>query len=332
MEKSVKNYSGRERIIPALLLVIGLICASWISTHTSNTELSSINPDRLIVASDTIKKNKKTKNNKKTESKSKETSANKQEQNHQSELEPDLSDAGEFETDYAFQFNQGHFPIPDNDFELHGMPPMSLMMPPFPDVLVQIDSPGIGFKGSEWEEFSKEFEENFKAEFGDFYEKHQEDIQHMLEDVHEKVNNKFDKEWGLKIEDFAQNRADWAKVVGERWQREAELLSQQDEQMQREQERLKARNREFERNRLEFEIRMNAFKESNRLFEEKMKEQLIKDGYLGKDEQLETMYWQNGKIEINGKKIKPEDEKKYNEIHDKRFEGCQVFRSPGKFE
>ena len=67
MEKSVKNYSSREKIIPALLLVIGLICASWISTHTSKTELSSINPDRLIVASDTIKKNKKPKVNKKVD-------------------------------------------------------------------------------------------------------------------------------------------------------------------------------------------------------------------------------------------------------------------------
>ncbi len=38
------------------------------------------------------------------------------------------------------------------------------------------------------------------------------------------------------------------------------------------------------------------------------------------------MHWHNGKIEINGKKIKPEDEKKYNEIHDKYFEGCKVFR------
>ena len=130
MEKSVKNYSGRERIIPALLLVIGLICASWISTHTSKTELSSINPDRLIVASDTIKKNKKTKSNKKTESKCRRRlPSNEQEQNHQSELEPDLSDAEEFETDYAFQFNQGAFPVPDNDFELPGMQPMPMMMP-----------------------------------------------------------------------------------------------------------------------------------------------------------------------------------------------------------
>ena len=71
---------------------------------------------------------------------------------------------------------------------------------------------------------------------------------------------------------------------------------------------------------------MKALEESNRLFEEKMKEQLIKDGYLGKDEKLETIHWQDGKLEINGKKIKPEDEKKYNEIYKKRFEGCQVFR------
>ncbi len=132
MEKSVKNYSSRERIIPALLLVIGLICASWISTHTSKTELSSVNPDKLFVASDTIKKNKKTKVNKKAESKSKEISTNKQKQDDKSELEPDLSDAKEFETDYAFQFNQGHFPVPDNDFELHGMPPMSMMIASVP--------------------------------------------------------------------------------------------------------------------------------------------------------------------------------------------------------
>jgi bla regulator protein blaR1 len=331
MEKSVKNYSGRERIIPAVLLVIGLICASWISAHTSKTELSSINPDKVVVASDTIKKNKKIGKNKKADTTTKEIATNKQEQDEESELEHNLSDAMEFETDYAFQFNQGHFPVPENDFDLPGTPSLfesfgmqlSMMLPPGH---IQVDSPGFHFNENNWEEFSKEFEENFKAKFEDFYQKHQEDIQHMLEDVQNKVNGKFDKEWELKVEDFAQEQAERARSFEDKWHREAELLSQHDEHMQREQERLDAQHREFERNHARLEENMKALEESNRIFEEKLKEELIKDGYLGKDEKLETIHWQNGKLEINGKKIKPEDEKKYNEIYKKRFEGCQVFR------
>jgi len=335
MENSVKHYSGRERIIPAVLLVIGLICASWISAHTSQTELSTVNPDRLIVVSDTIKKNKTAKNNKKAQSQSKEIETNKQKQKDESDVDPDLSVAKEFETDYAFQFNQGHFPVPDNDFalpgtppifELHGTVPMSLMIPPLPEILLQLDSPGIGFKGNEWEEFSKEFEENFKAKFEDFYQKHQEDIQHMLEDVQNKVNSKFDKEWELKVEDFAQEQEERARTFEDKWRREAELMSLQDEHLQRQQESLEAQHREFERNRVRLEENMKALEENNRILNEKLKEQLTKDGYLGKDEKLETIHWQNGKLEINGKKIKPEDEKKYKEIYEKRFEGCQVFR------
>src|SRR5688572_19716506 len=46
MEKSVKNYSVRERIVPALLLAIGLVCASWITNRTyegeSMTSLQSV--------------------------------------------------------------------------------------------------------------------------------------------------------------------------------------------------------------------------------------------------------------------------------------------------
>ena len=344
MEKSVKSYSSKERIAPALLLVIGLICASWMSTQTSKTELSPTDPGRLVVVSDTVKKNKKIennkkiKNNKKIESKSKETSTISQEQNEKSDLEPDLSDAEEFETDYAMQFNQGHFSVPNNNFELPGTLPifesfgmeLSTMLPPGH---LQLDSPGFHFNENNWEEFSKEFEENFKTKFEDFYEKHQKDIQHMLEDMQNKVNSKFDKEWELKVEDFAQEQEERARIFEDKWQREAALMSQQDEHMQREQERVQAHQRGFDRNRLEFELRMGAFKEINRLFEDKMREQLIKDGYLGKDEKVETMHWQDGKIEINGKKIKPEDEKKYNEIYEKRFEGCQVFpRVTRKFE
>ena len=322
MEKSVKNYSSRERMIPALFLVIGLICASWISTHTSKTELSSINLDRVTVAADTIKKNKKAKLNKKDESQSKEVLAKKQEQDNKSEVDPDLSDAKEFATDYALQFNQGHFPVPENDFDLPGTPPvfesygmpLSMMLPPG---TLQLDSPDFRFKENDWEEFNKEFEENFNGKFGDFYEKHQE-IQRTLEDVQEKVNSKFDKEWELKVENFADEQVLWAKTLAAKWKRESELLFRQGEELARSLDKFEAQQEEFERNHRKFE----RFYEKNRLYEEKMREQLVQDGYLGKDEKLESIHWLNGKLEINGKKIKPEDEKKYQEIHDKYSRGC----------
>ena len=38
MEKSVTTYSGRERIIPVALLIIGLICASWLTIQSREAE------------------------------------------------------------------------------------------------------------------------------------------------------------------------------------------------------------------------------------------------------------------------------------------------------
>lgn len=340
MEKSVKNYSSRERIIPALLLVIGLVCASWISAQTSKSELSSIHPDKLVVASDTSKKDKKIKKDRKTEAKSKESSSSQSKD--ESDVESDFDPAEEQDTEYAFQFYQGPPPPMPLDFEMHEIPDVALMMPPFPEIPLSLDSPGFRLNENDWKEFSKEFEENFKSKFEDFYQKHQEDIQRMLEDVQNKVNSKFDKEWELKVEDFAQEQEERARIFEDKFQREAELMALRDEHMQIEHERLEAQHREFERNHARLEENMKALEEANRIFEEKMKDELIKDGYLGKDEKLESIHWHNGKIEINGKKIKPEDEKKYNEIYEKRFEGCQVLpvipakeflrRAPGKFE
>ncbi|MEO5980504.1 MAG: M56 family metallopeptidase [Chryseolinea sp.] len=34
MEKSVQRYSGREKLVPAVLLVLGLMCASWLTIQT----------------------------------------------------------------------------------------------------------------------------------------------------------------------------------------------------------------------------------------------------------------------------------------------------------
>jgi len=313
MEKSVKNYSSRERIVPALLLVIGLICASWISAQTSKSEKWVNSPDKFQAQSDTIKKDKKIKKGKEASSKKDATATSDNKSDNR-------GTKGEGESDDDADFYAGPHPFPD--IHIPPIPDIDLMMPPFPEVPLHLDASEFGLQGNDWAEFSKEFEENFKSKFGDFYEKHQEEIRRMLEDVHEKVNNKFAKEWELKMGDFAEEQGEWAKAFADKWEREAKLMSHQEANMK---DMHEAQQKEFERNHQEFEKNMKAFEERNRLFEEKMKEQLIKDGYLGKDEKLETMHWHNGKIEINGKKIKAEDEKKYHEIHDKYFNQLRKF-------
>jgi hypothetical protein len=151
----------------------------------------------------------------------------------------------------------------------------------------------------------------------------------MLEDVHEKVNSRFDKERQLKMEEFAERQSEWARIYADKWERKAALLSHQEslrslkKNIKQMQESHEAQQREFERNHKEFEKGMKAFEDRNEIFQEKLKEQLIQDGYLGKGEKLKTIQWHNGKIEINGKKIKPEDEEKYNELYLKYCTGPQ---------
>jgi len=59
MEESVKTYSGRERLIPVALLIIGLICASWITIQSREAEgTATVDPIKPITFSDTTGKGK----------------------------------------------------------------------------------------------------------------------------------------------------------------------------------------------------------------------------------------------------------------------------------
>lgn len=59
MEKSVKSYSGRERIVPVALLIIGLICASWLTIQSREAEGNApVDPSKPVIVSDTTGKGK----------------------------------------------------------------------------------------------------------------------------------------------------------------------------------------------------------------------------------------------------------------------------------
>jgi hypothetical protein len=320
MEKSVKKYSGRERIIPALLLVIGLVCASWISTQTGRKEFAFNQSSDEQVLQDTIKKSKKVKNEKKNaalRSPQEKTESNENANNNVNRHEDDVT------------YHNGPAPAEDFDLDIPPIPDVEAMIPPIPPIdEMDVVAPMEWNNHRDWEEFGKEFGERFKEQFGDFYEKHGHDIEKMIQDIQEDVSTRFDGDWEERMEDVARKQKEWAEVHAEKWEKHAEKLAHQSELMSQRfsedarkwEEKNALHHEEFEKNHKKFEERMKLFEERTKRFEEEMKDELINDGYLDKDEKLTNMHWKNGSIEINGKKIKPEHEGKYNDLHKKYFE------------
>ena len=323
MEKSVKNYSSRERIIPALLLVLGLICASWISTQTGRNESLFYQANNRLTPSDTIKKDKKIKKSKKEA-----TASSKKEVTTKDE-KSDQESAEKFEENDDVTLYRDPVPFKEFDLELPPIPeippipPIEDMVPPMPDFNFNINEENA----REWEEFGKEFEEKFKEKFGDFYQANEKDIQRMIEEAQEKVS-KLDEDWAAKMEGFAKRQEELARIHADHWERQAQLLSSHaghlknsEKNKKRWEESQAIHVKEFEKRQKELDQRTKAFEENIKQFEEELRKELVKDGYLGKDEELNELHghWHNGSIEINGKKIKASDEKKYNDIREKYF-------------
>ncbi len=317
MEKPVNKYSSRERMIPALLIALGLLCASWISAQTVLTKDELSETDNATVVSDTIKKDKRSKA--KTQAKAMEKPAastdEKKEAAEKSETHKNSDD----------EYHSGPAPFPDVTFDIPPIPDVAGMIPPLPDFEMVPDLPhGLqgGLKDEKyWEQFGEEFEKNFKTKFEDFYKTHEKDIEAIMEDVQKKLNNSFDGSWEARMQEFSKRQESWALKNAEQWARSAEKFSKKaGENMKGWEERFKMQHETFEKNQEQFKKRTEAFEERNKLFEEDLKSELLKDGYLDQGEALENMHWHNGSIEINGKKIKPQDEKKYNDLHKKYFE------------
>lgn len=177
------------------------------------------------------------------------------------------------------------------------------------------------------EDFEKAFTEKFRERFSDFYKKNQAEFEKMIKDVEANVE---------------KMRTQWSKDAERnlmRANREFERMAPRQEQMMRHQEEMAKRmegdlNRKMQMyNKDKWKIKDNeGWKEPGResrsgVFEKKLTEQLVTDGYLGKDEKVNTINWEDdGNITVNGKKIKDADRKKYHELHE------MYFRERGRFK
>lgn len=356
MEKSVKNYSGKDRLIPALLLVIGLICASWLSIRTDR----QITHDQKLskgIASDTVIKKRD-----KSASYYRKSITVYDEKGEPHEQVVDVFEGDELLKPMMAVPSIPDIAIPDIAWDA---PTALWLASPIPEVDVISPIPSIppvfemnsidafNFKfdtiparafsfraDGEWKEFSKEFEKEFKEKFGDFYKTHGKDFEKLMAEMEEKFGEKFQHEYTasfheafpLEIQEKIQAELDQAQGLSmEKMQEIEEQAKLQQElalehmedlkvdqqramelaelQMQRHSEDVKVMEEQVK----EIEVHMKAF-------ERDLKAQLIEDGYIGQKDELKNIHWNDdGDIEINGKKIKEIDKKKYQKLHDRYF-------------
>ena len=309
MEKSAKNYSGKDRmIIPAVLLVAGLLCASWLSIHQENRfqEMPATEQDTSI--------KKDTKSAKFSEKRIITIDENGQpheeivrEFNGDEDLRPLV------ELDVPTKVSP-LFPPPALNFPRH---------PIAPDVDVNIMLDTIPPFGSfdmdrhEWEEFAKAFEEKFRDKFEGFYEAHEKELEQMMKDLEKKFESLESRSIGEQMEHFNLSE-EHLEAALEAQEHAMEALKDID--LEHTFENL---HEDFER--LEHfdvgpfvEMQEQFLDEANfKKYEEALKKALVEDGYLKESETIHNMEWNDGSFKVNGKEIKKEEQNKYRALHDK---------------
>jgi beta-lactamase regulating signal transducer with metallopeptidase domain len=352
MEKSAKNYSGKDRLVPALLLVVGLVCASWLTIHTDRPSVAE-KQKSLIVAADTIKKPGNTKHSTTTIITFDETG----------EPHEQVIESFEGEDDFDFEMPPIGFDVPD--FPVMPVPSVLSVpvFPTLPDIGFYMPSipampaiepfdfsiHGIGFdtipgayhfrSQGDWEEFSKAFEEKFREQFGDFYKTHEKDFDKMMKELQENFAERFsdDEVHALydKVRAMAEHehvsremerlRPHHAEVWEDAHQAQKEMMEHQQEMQKSIQQDMKEREQEMHERGEEMKMREQELREMEagmKKFKKELKELLVKDGYIQERDEIKNINWDDdGEIEVNGKKIKDSDRQRYNDLHNKYFKG-----------
>jgi bla regulator protein blaR1 len=318
MEKSVKNYSLKERIVPILFLMIGLMCASWFSIQKGVDSTPEQKDEKVVAADTSIRKKRKsgTYSRKKTTVVTPDAPPREdiiEEFSGDEDLRPAIS---HFDMDFtipplpAIGMITDIGPLPDVDVMID-MP----SFPPFPDISFSLDTiPPHRYSPQQWKAFEEQFTKEFKETFGDFYDKNEGEFQKMMEDFEKKFEHP--DGWANQFETAFRERAFALE-------HQAHALAQHEENMRAHASHMETFAKEMRKHEMkaeELHSNMKEFEEKMKKFESELKEELIRDGYLKSTDKIQEMQWDDeGNIEINGEKIKESDSKKYKKLHQKYF-------------
>jgi bla regulator protein BlaR1 len=328
MEKSVQTYSGKDRmIIPAFLLIAGVLCASWLSIQ----EEKDFTGDRVLVKQDTsIHKNRKAaKFSKKTI-----TTSDENGQPHE-----EITESFEGDEDLR-PFVDPSIPAPPEVSPFISAEPFEQVEPWIPSIDLDFDAlpdsfPKAGFNLrdiKQWEEFSKEFQDKFHEKFDDFAE-HQAALAEVMREMEEKFQSMDLAAMGARWTDSDLSQADMHKAQEEALRNIQEFNSAHAGNLKAQEEALESLRELDSQHALNLsdmneglaDLQMNLrhfnedlTKRSQNLerFEKAIRAQLIKDGYLSESEKIKTLEFTDDEFKVNGKSIKDSDKKKYQELHD----------------
>ncbi|RAV99381.1 M56 family metallopeptidase [Pseudochryseolinea flava] len=307
MEKSVRNYSGKEKMIPVVLLIIGLACASWVTIQPQDKPSSTSSV--MTQPADTTGKKKAP------------TPAVKHVITVNAEGEVIEETVETTDAEMAIDLEPlppiaPVQPVPDFDFDMPSMPMLPAAVFSWNDSV-----PPFAFAGGNWEEFSAAFEGKFKEQFGDFYAKHQKDFDKMMKELETKFKAE-DWEHNMAFAFEADKLREQARAVAvqaESAARHQEALAQHATVMEAHGKEMEIRSREHAARARELEKAGKAMEAKAKEFEKELAKELVSDGYIDKTEAIKNIHWHNGELKVNDIKIKEEHKKKYNAIHDKYF-------------
>lgn len=318
MENSVKPYSLRERMVPALLLVIGLMCASWLTISKGRDNMSKAS---ILSRQDTSihKKNKSSSYYRGSITISNENAPG------------ELIEAYNIEDD-VFAF----IAVPDVELpeipEIRGIPDFNIItpvMPPIPDYIYEYDTvPGkqVFFSFYDFEKFSKDFEKNFTEQFGcktrspentNQMSKHVEETLEKSSPLEITFRAKADMQLAMAIQKQVEPKimathAHEAELHTREMAQQSEAFAKSELDMKRMQTALAQQMKGLETN-------MKKMEDNMKRFEDDLQRELVRDGYLKSGQQINNIQWSNDAIKINDISIKDEHDKKYRAIHDKHF-------------
>lgn len=325
MEKSVKNYSIRERIVPIVLLAVGVVCASWITIQSgrSDEELTTAGDEEKIVNDTTIKQKDKHYYKRKITTVD-ENGDKTDEITIEIDGDEELSEMLSLDHNFEFDFEMAVPPMPPMpDIEIS---PVDVVIPPIPDFDFSFRMDGLAPPAMQFEKFSKEFEETFRERFG-CTPKTSDELESMMEKMEFKFDPQFENDWALKMGNLALKQEQLAHMQTLKLGHMEELIAQHEIQAKSAQESVKQIEQEHTLRAKEMEHmkvmddQLKAHEKTQKALFKELTSELIKDGYLKEGEKISRLQINENKMAFNDKEIKSSDLKKYSGILEKYSHG-----------